>query len=420
MSSAAALTVAVNGCCHGELNVLYDTLQHIETTQGVRTDVLICCGDFEAVRDTNDLECMNVPLKYRKMGAFASYIDGTRVAPVLTLVIGGNHEASNHMQERYHGGWLAPNIYFLGIAGVIRINGVRFAGLSGIFNARSYHKGHFEVPPYSESDIRSVYHVRSFEVFQLAHLADQPLDVFLSHDWPRGIYRFGNANDLFRRKSFLADERDEFGSPANTDLLMALKPNFWFCGHMHVKFAAVVPHSPAAPTTPSELPTPRSTYFLALDKIGPGKQFLQLLQVAPGTPPAAQGTVPVSNTSVTTTTTTNTARTTCMISIDREWLAIVHATRRFFNNTPQRTELPTPEQSAPLLEAARKLVAENIRDEDLLVPPIFMPGMPGVLDLLLMRLQQLESTPTTLVTTAVSATDVVNAEAVELPEFDDE
>jgi lariat debranching enzyme len=55
-----ALTVAVNGCSHGELNVLYETLQHIETTQGIRTDVLICCGDFEAVRDSTDLDCMNV------------------------------------------------------------------------------------------------------------------------------------------------------------------------------------------------------------------------------------------------------------------------------------------------------------------------------------------------------------------------
>lgn len=384
------------------------------------------------------------------MGSFASYMDGTRQAPVLTLVIGGNHEASNHMQERYHGGWLAPNIYFVGIAGVLRVGGVRIAGLSGIFNARSFHKGHFEVPPYSESDIRSVYHVRSFEVFQLAHLA-QPIDVFLSHDWPRGIYRYGNANDLFRRKSFLAAERDEFGSPANADLLLALKPTYWFCGHMHVKFAAVVPHAPApaAPETDqvvsasaAQLPTPRSTYFLALDKVGPGKQFLQLMQVEPGKSPTnGLGATPAPNVSA------SPRSMPSVISIDREWLAIVHATRRFFNGTPTQTVLPSPEQLAPLLEASKKLVSENIRDEDLLVPPIFAPQMPGVMDMLLMRLQMLDGSaaPNTLTTTAVTTNKeeidldnfndddddddnarddggkevVANTEAIDLPEFDD-
>jgi hypothetical protein len=353
------------------------------------------------------------------MGSFASYMDGTRQAPVLTLVIGGNHEASNHMQERYHGGWLAPNIYFVGIAGVLRVGGVRVAGLSGIFNARSFHKGHFEVPPYSESDIRSVYHVRSFEVFQLARLA-QPIDVFLSHDWPRGIYRFGNANDLFRRKSFLAAERDEFGSPANADLLLALKPTYWFCGHMHVKFAAVVPHAPApaAPETEqlsvssasaAQLPTPRSTYFLALDKVGPGKQFLQLVQIEPGKSPAngLGNATPAPNASA------SPPSMTSVISIDREWLAIVHATRRFFNGTPTHTVLPSPEQIAPLLEASKKLVADNIRDEDLLVPPVFAPQMPGVMDMLLMRLQMLDGS-------AVPAIVTTNKEEIDLGNFDDD
>ena len=42
------------------------------------------------------------------------YYKGEKVAPVLTLVIGGNHEASNYMQELPYGGWLAPKIYFVG------------------------------------------------------------------------------------------------------------------------------------------------------------------------------------------------------------------------------------------------------------------------------------------------------------------
>ena len=42
---------------------------------------------------------MAVPEKYRKLGGFHRYYTGEVVAPVLTLVIGGNHEASNYLWE---------------------------------------------------------------------------------------------------------------------------------------------------------------------------------------------------------------------------------------------------------------------------------------------------------------------------------
>lgn len=44
------------------------------------------------------------------------YYSGEKNAPVLTVFIGGNHEASNHLQELPYGGWVAPNIYYLGRA----------------------------------------------------------------------------------------------------------------------------------------------------------------------------------------------------------------------------------------------------------------------------------------------------------------
>jgi lariat debranching enzyme len=76
--------------------------------------------------------------------------------------------------------------------------------------------------PYSSSDIISVYHVRSFEVFQLFQVAHDretaacispnatqltgKVDVLLTHDWPQQISHYGDSEALFRRKSFLRAE----------------------------------------------------------------------------------------------------------------------------------------------------------------------------------------------------------------------
>ena len=66
-------------------------------------------------------------------------------------------------------------------------------------------QGHFEAPPYQNDSMRSAYHVRELDVYRLLQLA-RPVDVGLSHDWPRGIARHGDTAQLFRAKSFLRRE----------------------------------------------------------------------------------------------------------------------------------------------------------------------------------------------------------------------
>lgn len=166
------------------------------------------CGDFQAVRNQADLATMACPAKYRAIGGFYRYYSGEKVAPVLTIFIGGNHEASNHLWELYYGGWVAPNIYYLGHAGVVSVGGVRIGGLSGIYNRKHYHQGHNEVTPYSDDDMRSTYHIRELEVMRLMAL-QKPLDVFLSHDWPQHVARHGDTRGLVRRKSFLQSEIED-------------------------------------------------------------------------------------------------------------------------------------------------------------------------------------------------------------------
>ena len=155
------------------------------------------------------------------------------------------------MQELYYGGWAAPNVYYLGAAGVVRYRGIRIGGVSGIYKYHDYRKARHEYPPYDNSTLRSVYHVRNIEVARLKvlnHLqksnSDSAVDLMLSHDWPRGIEQHGDTNGLIRRKKFFRQEIQDnsLGSPSNEELLHSLKPKWWFAAHLHVKFQASFQH----------------------------------------------------------------------------------------------------------------------------------------------------------------------------------
>ena len=133
--------VAIQGCSHGELDEIYRTVEKYTETTSNPVDLLLLCGDFQALRSKHDFASLAIPPKFFSLGTFHEYYSGKKVAPCLTLVIGGNHEASNYMWELYYGGWLAPNIYYLGNAGCVRVDGLRVMGMSGIFKSGDYHKG---------------------------------------------------------------------------------------------------------------------------------------------------------------------------------------------------------------------------------------------------------------------------------------
>lgn len=186
---------------------------------------------------------MSVPIKYREIGDFHEYYSGRRTAPYLTIFIGGNHEASNHLWELYYGGWVAPNIYYMGAANVVRLGPLRIAGLSGIWKGYNYNKAHHERIPFSQDDTKSAYHVREWDTRKLLQVKTQ-VDVGLSHDWPRAVEHDGDKRALFRKKpDFERDSRDgQLGSVAARKVLDRLKPPYWFSAHLHVKFAAIVRH----------------------------------------------------------------------------------------------------------------------------------------------------------------------------------
>lgn len=64
------MRIAVEGCAHGELDNIYRAIRTMEEENKIKIDLLICCGDFQATRNSQDLSCMAVSQKFRKMCTF--------------------------------------------------------------------------------------------------------------------------------------------------------------------------------------------------------------------------------------------------------------------------------------------------------------------------------------------------------------
>ncbi|RXW19075.1 hypothetical protein EST38_g6773 [Candolleomyces aberdarensis] len=393
------MKIAVEGCCHGQLDAIYAQIAKLEAQNDYKVDLLLICGDFQAVRNWQDLACMAVPDKYKELADFHKYYTGERVAPILTIVIGGNHEASNYMWELYHGGWLAHNLYFLGHAGSVLVNGLKIAGVSGIFKGPDFRKGHHEKLPYDKSSMRSIYHVREYDIRRLSLLSSP--HIFLSHDWPQSIEQHGDVRDLLRRKRFLEPDirANKLGSPPLMGLLQNLKPQWWFAAHLHARYEATYVHpstdpshqgqappsqpvqnpdeilieddeeptaSEPPPTDPSNNPdeillddeevevealppatvAPALTQFLALDKCLPKRQFLEVIDVDV----LSSNPTPV-------------------ISFDPEWLAINRAFHPWFSTTAHQQTFPDEQEARTMVAKELEWVNTNVKtDENGVIP----------------------------------------------------
>ncbi|KAJ5760327.1 DBR1-domain-containing protein [Penicillium odoratum] len=242
---SSSLRIAAVGCGHGALNEIYQNVS-IEMARHSwdNVDCVIIGGDFQSLRNSNDATCISVPSKYKSMGDFHEYYSGARTAPFLTIFCGGNHEAGNYLFELYYGGWVAPNIYYLGASNVLRLGPLRISGMSGIWKGYDYNKPHHERLPYNAEDVQSIYHIREVDVRKLLQVRTQ-VDIGLSHDWPRAIEKSGNSAALFNKKKHLRDDsiHGRLGSQAARQVLDRLRPAYWFSAHLHTRFALTMGHN---------------------------------------------------------------------------------------------------------------------------------------------------------------------------------
>lgn len=112
------------------------------------------------------------------------------------------------------------------------------------------------------------------------------------------------TNALHVASTFIQVQDQCLGSPVATELLMTLKPDYYFAAHLHVKFPALVRHQGG-----------RTTRFLALDKCLPQRDFLQIVNF-----PMAEGPKE--------------------FSYDKEWLSILRTTMPLMRFTPHPPPLP--------------------------------------------------------------------------------
>ncbi|CCH60106.1 hypothetical protein TBLA_0C03020 [Henningerozyma blattae CBS 6284] len=311
------MRIAIEGCCHGEMTRVFR--QVLKLHRKTPIDLLIILGDFQSIRTPKDLHSMSVPPKFRRMGDFTHYYHDD-IPPVqlpfLTLVIGGNHESMRHLLQLPFGGWLCPNVYYMGYSNVIWYKGLRIGGLSGVYYNRDTHTSR---PTWQELEekgwarhVRSLYHVRDVDtgpLFALSSSNELGIDLMLSHDWPTGVtnQEYGDTKGLLRLKPYFAKEVAQgcLGSPINWSLLTHLKPSWWLSAHLHVRYRATIRHakqdnpeaidldldleetSPSQDTTTSQdnkkenTNTSLKTEFLALDKCLPGRRWLEVIDIQP-------------------------------------------------------------------------------------------------------------------------------------------
>jgi predicted phosphodiesterase len=217
-----AMTFAAVGDVHGQMRAMVRFVEAKARKARRKVSFVLQVGDFESIRDADDLATVHGPAKYRKPGDFARYVRGDEAFPWPLYFIGGNHEAHRYLECFPEGGAVAPRCHYLGRVGAAEIAGLRVVGLSGIYEERQfrslrpevYTRGYRNYPYFNEGDIEQAIELGS-------------TDVLLLHDWPRCL---GTGLSFQRR----IDALGEGGNEMAQLVVDALSPRLVLCGHMHV------------------------------------------------------------------------------------------------------------------------------------------------------------------------------------------
>ena len=231
MAPDSLLVVGV-GDIHGRFHRVETWLDALEAARGRPVDMVLAVGDVEAFRLADDHR--RKAAKRAMPAEFAEYADGVRTMKRPLYFIAGNNEDFEALHDSPDGLQLAPNVQYLGRAGLKTLHGLRVGYLSGIHAPRFY-----EQPlkrPRSLDTAKQAGYFRVSEVETVAGLRD--VDLMLAHEWPRGlpqrVQEQGGPPEGRTLPSYW------IGNPITRRLVEAVHPKWVLCGHSHRAFAVTL------------------------------------------------------------------------------------------------------------------------------------------------------------------------------------
>jgi lariat debranching enzyme len=227
-----SLLVAALGDIHGRFHRVEAWLDALEQARGRRVDLALAVGDVEAFRHADDHR--RKAAKRAMPAEFAEYADGLRRVKRPLYFIGGNNEDFEALHDMQAGGDLAPDVHYLGRAGLRELSGLRVAYLSGIHAPRF-----IDQPlkrPASLDTAKQAGYFRTPEVEQVAAYSD--VDLLLVHEWPRGLVQ--KARDERPQDPARPLPSPWIGNPVTRRLVEAVQPRWVLCGHSHKPFAVAL------------------------------------------------------------------------------------------------------------------------------------------------------------------------------------
>jgi len=212
----------------------------LEAARGKPVDLVLAVGDVEAFRRGDDHR--RKAAKRTMPAEFAEYADGTRRMKRPLYFIGGNNEDFEALHDTPEGLQLAPNVHYLGRAGVKELQGLRVGYLSGIHAPRFY-----EQPlkrPRSLDTAKQAGYFRVPEVETVLGVKD--VDVLLVHEWPRGLPQRAQEQGVPPGRTLPSYW---IGNPITRRVVETVHPKWVLCGHSHRAFAVTMGGHGGRPVT---------------------------------------------------------------------------------------------------------------------------------------------------------------------------
>jgi lariat debranching enzyme len=226
--------VFVTGCLHGSWDLLIDTVEKL-IRDGTNIELVLVNGDAQTFRKEEDMLSFAAPKKYHLMGSFYKIASGERKVPCPVVLISGNHEAMDLVFQLPFGGYIAPNVYYMGRGGQLLVGDILISGISGLYKSGEYYNPVKETFPLrTPADIHTAIGIRAFTDFQLFGL--KKTQIMMSHDWPSTIPSKYATNFLRKVRPDLieSDMKGTFGLPLGMKFIEEVKPSTWFAAHHHL------------------------------------------------------------------------------------------------------------------------------------------------------------------------------------------